>query len=78
MLVRIYRPNRNEKGELEGMDIQLCVDFESKIAKIDFNDSIEYNNKKYLYCVVKDEYYYAYYALSDELEEAFKRQKGDI
>lgn len=77
MLVRLYKPNRNEKAEIEGMDIQLCVDFETKIKQIDFCYPITFKDKTYLCCEIKDDYR-DYYALSEELEEAFKKQKGDI
>ena len=77
MLVRLYLTERNENGELIGLPIKMCVDFESYIEKIDFCYPFEYKDKKYLWCHIKG-YKQDFLALSEELEEAFKKQRGDI
>ena len=77
MLVSLFLKEYNENGELIGLPIIMCVDFESYIEKIDFLYPFEYKDKKYLWCQIKG-YKQDFLALSEELEEAFKKQKGEL
>ena len=60
------------------MRLDLCVDFESKIKKIDFCNPVNFRGRTYLWCEIKDAARENYLALNDELELAFQKQKGEL